>query len=78
MFYLVMPREDYQEPPPPPPEPPPDEPPPEPPPLSLEGLDDIAVEADAIVVVINTPNECILKVSVESYQLGACRAIVSN
>ena len=65
---------DYQEPPPPPPEPPPEEPPP----LSLYGLDDIAVVADDIVDVINELKVLMSKSFLESYQSGACRAIVSN
>ena len=70
----------YQEPPPPPPEPPPDEPPPESdePPSLLDGLEDIAVVAVAIVVVINVLKLFILKSSLESYQSGAFKAIVSN
>jgi len=58
MFFCVI-FKGYQEPPPPPPEPPPDDPPPEepPPPLELlDGLDDIALEADVIVEFIKLPN----------------------
>ena len=66
----------YQEPPPPPPEPPPDDPPP----LdeSLDGLDDITLCAETIVVFINAPNETISKVLGLSYHPGACNDIASN
>ena len=84
---------DYQEPPPPPPEPPPENPPPEElllfeKPLlekllleeleELDGLDDIALEAEVIVESIKFPNDKVLNVVYPSYQSGACKAIDSN
>jgi len=80
IIILYFTKKTYQDPPPPPPEPPPEEPPPEDPPpeLLLDGLDDIAVVAEAIVVLINVPNVCVLNPAGESYQSGACRAMLSN
>ena len=69
----------YQEPPPPPPEPPPDDPPPEEVPLELlDGLDDIALDADDIVEFIKLQNDVVLNEEYPSYQFGACNEMVSN
>lgn len=71
-------KDDYQEPPPPPPDPPPDDPPPDEPPESLDGLDDITLCAEVIVLFINDPNATISKAFGLSYQDGACNDIDSN
>ena len=72
-----MERGDYQEP--PPPDPPPDDPPLEEPPLeSLDGLDDIALWAEVIVLFINDPNVAISNTFGLSYQFGAWIEIDSN
>lgn len=67
----------YQEPPPPPPDPPPDDPPPEelPPLESLDGLDDITLCAEVIVLFINVPKVTTLNPVGLSYQDGACNDI---
>ena len=78
IFYIICRYEDYQEPPPPPPEPPPEEPPPEDPPPLDDGLDDIALCAEDIVLPIKLQNSYVENVLYPVYQFGACNAIVSN